>query len=43
MLQTFDEEKNVAIKAPVDGVSINDLNVEKKDDKKKPSFYFYTL
>ena len=28
--KTFDEEKNVAIKAPVDGISINDLS-KKKD------------
>ena len=28
---TFDEEKNVAIKAPVDGISINDLSILKKD------------
>jgi hypothetical protein len=42
--KTYDEEKNVAIKAPVDGVSINDLNVEKKDDKKKHTIKFlYTI
>ena len=32
--KTYDEEKKVAVKAPVDGISINDLNVVKKDDKK---------
>ena len=32
--KTFDEEKNVAIKAPVDGISINDLSKKKTDDKK---------
>ena len=31
--KTYDEEKNVAIKAPVDGISINDLNAEKKKNK----------
>ena len=30
--KTYDEEKNVAVKAPVDGISINDLNIEKKSD-----------
>ena len=33
--KTYDEEKNVAIKAPVEGISINDLNTKKKDNKKK--------
>ena len=32
--KTYDEEKNVAIKAPVDGISINDLNKKKTDNKK---------
>ena len=32
--KTYDEEKNVAVKAPVDGISINDLNKGKNDDKK---------
>ncbi|MDA9955913.1 hypothetical protein N9D06_00615 [Candidatus Pelagibacter sp.] len=32
--KTFDEEKNVAIKAPVNNISISDLNVTKKNDKK---------
>jgi hypothetical protein len=33
--KTFDEEKNVADKAPVEGISINDLSIEKKDESKK--------
>ena len=33
--KTYDEEKNVAIKAPVNKISINDLNVVKKRDTKK--------
>jgi hypothetical protein len=33
--KTYDEEKNVAIKAPVNEISINDLNVVKKRDTKK--------
>tara|TARA_B110000114_G_scaffold179039_1_gene212889 strand:- start:98 stop:856 length:759 start_codon:yes stop_codon:yes gene_type:complete len=33
--KTFDEEKNVALKAPVNIISINDLNSVKKNDKKK--------
>ena len=33
--KTYDEEKNVAIKAPVNSISINDLNMsEKKQDNK---------
>ena len=32
--KTFDEEKNVAIKAPVNNISISDLNVTKKNDEK---------
>jgi hypothetical protein len=32
---TYDEEKNVAIKAPVNKISINDLNEVKKRDSKK--------
>ena len=32
--KTYDEEKNVAIKAPVDSISINDLNIVKKDEQK---------
>ncbi len=33
--KTYDEEKNVAAKAPVNSVSINDLNTNKKNNKKK--------
>jgi hypothetical protein len=32
--KTYDEEKNVAVKAPVDGISINDLNIKKTKTKK---------
>ena len=32
--KTFDEEKNVAKKAPVKSIDINDLNIIKKKDKK---------
>jgi len=50
--KTYDEEKNVAVKAPVDDISINDLNLKKNNDKKNYStkfsysikiadFYFY--
>ena len=31
--KTYDEEKNVAVKAPVNSISINDLNVVKSDNK----------
>ena len=31
--KTFDEERNVAEKAPIDGIQINDLNVKKKKKK----------
>ena len=42
--KTYDEEKNVAIKAPVDGISINDLNKKNTDDKKIYSTKFsYTI
>ncbi len=33
--KTFDEEKQVANKAPVDGISINDLSVQSKKNKKE--------
>ena len=33
--KTYDEEKNVALKAPVNTISINDLNLVKKNDQKK--------
>ena len=32
--KTYDEEKNVAVKAPVDGISINDLNIDKENNEK---------
>jgi len=32
--KTYDEEKNVAVKAPVNDISINDLNAVKEDNKK---------
>jgi len=32
--KTFDEEKNVAEKAPIDGIQINDLSKTKKKEKK---------
>ena len=42
--KTYDEEKSVAVKAPVDGVSINDLNVVKKDNKRTLNKKFsYTI
>ena len=33
--KTFNEEKNVAIKAPVDDISINDLKIKKKSTSKE--------
>jgi len=42
--KTYDEEKNVAIKAPVSNISINDLNVIKKNKKKTSiSKFNYTI
>jgi len=42
--KTYDEEKNVAVKAPVDGISINDLNIKKTKTKKSYSTKFsYTI
>ena len=41
--KTFEEEKNVAEKAPIDGIQINDLNVTKnakKDTLKKDNFSY---
>ena len=38
--KTYDEEKNVAVKAPVDGISIKDLNIGKKNDKKNSNKKF---
>tara|TARA_B100001063_G_scaffold124397_1_gene116287 strand:- start:136 stop:885 length:750 start_codon:yes stop_codon:yes gene_type:complete len=33
--KTFDEERNVAEKAPIDGITVNDLNKKQIDTKKK--------
>ena len=42
--KTYDEEKQVANKAPVDGISINDLNTKKEKIKKKNTSNFsYTI
>ena len=42
--KTYDEEKNVAGKAPVNNISINDLNLVKKQSKKKLiSKFSYTV
>ena len=41
--KTYDEEKNVAVKAPVDGISINDLNLKKKKIRKLLIQSFLTL
>ena len=42
--KTYDEEKNVAVKAPVDGISINDLNKGTKNTKKNFNTKFsYTI
>ena len=42
--KTYDEEKNVAVKAPVNGISINNLNLVKKKDSKNSSTRFsYTI
>ena len=42
--KTFDAEKNVAVKAPVNNISINDLNIVKKKDKKISNRVFsYTI
>ena len=38
--KTYEEEKSVAIKAPVNNISISDLNVDKKSDKKNVSSEF---
>ena len=38
--KTYDEEKNVAIKAPVTKIRINNLNIIKKNNKKKPNKEF---
>tara|TARA_B110000971_G_scaffold118334_1_gene121225 strand:+ start:1076 stop:1777 length:702 start_codon:yes stop_codon:yes gene_type:complete len=42
--KTFDAEKNVAVKVPVNNISINDLNIVKKKDKKLSNQVFsYTI
>jgi len=38
--KTYDEEKNVAVKAPVDSISINDLNEIKKNNEKNSNIKF---
>jgi len=38
--KTYDEEKNVAIKAPVNSISINDLNMNKKKQDNKTIIKF---
>ena len=39
--KTFEEEKNVAEKAPVDGIQINDLNAKKIKKKIKKKFFLF--
>ena len=42
--KTYEEEKNVAVKAPVNNISIDDLNVDKKNHEKKSNIDFsYTI
>jgi len=43
--KTFEEEKNVAEKAPIDGIQINDLNVTKniKKDTLKKDVFSYSI
>ena len=42
--KTYEEEKKVAITVPVDGISINDLSIKKKNDKKNYNTNFsYTI
>jgi hypothetical protein len=42
--KTYDEEKTVAIKAPVNNISISDLNIVKKNDEKELNKKFsYTI
>ena len=38
--KTYDQEKNVAVKAPVNNISISDLNAVKKKDKEKLNIKF---
>ena len=42
--KTFEEERNVAQKAPIDGILINDLNTSKiNNNKKKDSKFLYSI
>ena len=42
--KTFDEERSVAEKAPIDGIQINDLNEKKTKEKiKKQNFFSYSI
>ena len=42
--KTYEEEKNVAVKAPVNDININNLNINKKDNKKDLTTNFsYTI
>ena len=41
--KTFDEEKKVAEKAPIDGITINDLNKSKSKKSKKKIQVFLIL
>ena len=42
--KTFEEEKEVADKAPIDGIQINDLNVKKlKKEKTKEKAFSYSI
>ena len=43
--KTFDEERNVAEKAPIDGIIVNDLNKKPKDkkDKDKKKLFSYSI
>ena len=38
--KTYDEEKNVAVKAPVNEISINDLNIVENDNNQKTNIKF---
>ena len=38
--KTYDAEKNVAVKAPVNSISVNDLNIDKKVNEKKSIIKF---
>lgn len=42
--KTFDEERSVAEKAPIDGIQINDLNIKKKKEKNnKNKIFSYSI